>query len=297
MSYVIAGGTGRVGTKVALQLLSEGEQVRALTRDKARALKHLGDHETLELFEVDYAVPATLAGAFNAGDRVFVALGRPSDQQVRSEIVVMDAAASADVELLVDQSVYGLEVARVSDDNIVYHTHRRIEPHLTEITLASTIIRPSSFIDMTLNNAANLIPKGAWGGNVGDGVCTFIDTRDIADAAVTLLKEGPARHSGKVYTLTGPEALSMARVAELISAEVGYEVRFQQRGESENLALLEGLGLSKINIASLRSLDDFTRERSMGEVRDDLPSILEKPARTVAAYIAEYAPQLLPTKL
>ena len=47
MSFVIAAGTGAVGSKVTRGLLAQGEQVRVLTRDAARASENLGSHEGL----------------------------------------------------------------------------------------------------------------------------------------------------------------------------------------------------------------------------------------------------------
>jgi NAD(P)-dependent dehydrogenase (short-subunit alcohol dehydrogenase family) len=48
VSFIIAGGTGTVGSKMTRELLAQGQQVRVLTRDAARAAEHLGDHSGLE---------------------------------------------------------------------------------------------------------------------------------------------------------------------------------------------------------------------------------------------------------
>ena len=48
------------------------------------------------------------------------------------------------------------------------------------------------------------------------------DAGDIAEVAVTVLMS--AGHEGKIYPLTGPEALTMTKVAERLSVVTGKEI-------------------------------------------------------------------------
>jgi nucleoside-diphosphate-sugar epimerase len=136
------------------------------------------------------------------------------------------------------------------------------------------------------------VPQDTWGGNDADGLCTFVDTRDVAAVCTAVLRQGPADHDGQIYTLTGPEAVSMSRVAELISSATGREVRHHPRTETESEAFLTSLGLPALRVAILLGLDQFCREGSMSEVHPDTASVLGRPARTVAAFVAEHAAQL-----
>ena len=52
-----------------------------------------------------------------------------------------------------------------------------------------------------------------------DAKIASIDVGDIAEVAATILTT--AGHEGKIYPLTGPEALTMAEVAERLSAVTG----------------------------------------------------------------------------
>src|ERR1700759_5448574 len=94
MKFVIAGGTGTVGSKLTRNLLAQGRPVRVLTRDTARAAQRLGPHDGLELFGIDLTQPGELAEAFDEGDRVYLGLGG-SPTQVRDENALIDAAAAA----------------------------------------------------------------------------------------------------------------------------------------------------------------------------------------------------------
>ena len=57
----------------------------------------------------------------------------------------------------------------------------------------------------------------------GDGAEAFIDAEDIAAVAATTLAD-PQAHAGKAYSLTGPEALTVAEAAAIISDEAGRTI-------------------------------------------------------------------------
>ncbi len=55
----------------------------------------------------------------------------------------------------------------------------------------------------------------------------MIDVRDIAEVAVKALTE--RGHSGNVYVLTGPQALTYFHVARLLSEAIGKPVVYEAR--------------------------------------------------------------------
>lgn len=58
-----------------------------------------------------------------------------------------------------------------------------------------------------------------------DAKVSFVDVHDIAATAVkTLTDDG--KHIGKAYTITGPEALSYSRAAEILSNVTGKKISY-----------------------------------------------------------------------
>jgi uncharacterized protein YbjT (DUF2867 family) len=51
-----------------------------------------------------------------------------------------------------------------------------------------------------------------------------VDLGDVAKVAFTLLRDGG--HKGAIITVTGPEALTMAEIADRISQAIGRTVRY-----------------------------------------------------------------------
>jgi uncharacterized protein YbjT (DUF2867 family) len=66
---------------------------------------------------------------------------------------------------------------------------------------------------------------GAIRGPADDGRVAAVAQDDIAEAATAVLLS-PAAHAGRTYELTGPQALTLAEAADILTTALGREVRF-----------------------------------------------------------------------
>ena len=71
---------------------------------------------------------------------------------------------------------------------------------------------------------ASIVAKGALFLPMENARIASIDVDDIAEVAATVLTS--SGHKGKIYPLTGPEALTMAEVAEKLSTATGKAIRY-----------------------------------------------------------------------
>jgi NAD(P)H dehydrogenase (quinone) len=251
----LAGGTGLVGRSLTQALVGDGEQVRVLTRDPNAAAAAFGDAK-LEIVGVDFDDAATLRSAFTGSDKAFLSYGT-SDRQVRDEIALIDAAIGAEVSYLVNLSVGGAGGAHPAN---VVRWHTEIDAYLASTGAASTVVRPTTFTDTMLKLAANFVRSGAWGGLGGAGRVALIDSRDVAAVFAVILTEGPQRHAGKVYDISGPAAVTMDEVAGYISAALGTRVEYHARTQAQQRAVLESAGLPGLLVDVLLGVDDITRD-------------------------------------
>ena len=76
---------------------------------------------------------------------------------------------------------------------------------------------------------------GVIRGPAGDGRAAVVSHADIARAAVAVLLD-PHAHAGRTYDLTGPEALTFAEMAAVISEVSGRDVRFHDETVEEAYA-------------------------------------------------------------
>jgi uncharacterized protein YbjT (DUF2867 family) len=99
--------------------------------------------------------------------------------------------------------------------------HEEIEEYLERSGLAWTHLRPSQFMQVYLREAPMIITKSALFLPLEKVKLSPVDQDDIAKVAFALLcSEG---HEGNSYDMTGPEALSMADVAEKISQAISEQ--------------------------------------------------------------------------
>lgn len=251
----LAGGTGLVGKSLTQALVRDGEQVRVLTRDPNGAAAAFGDAK-LEIVGVDFDDAATLRSAFAGSDKAFLSYGT-TDRQVRDEIALIDAAIGAEVPYLVNLSVGGAGGTHPAN---VVQWHTEIDAYLASTGVASTVVRPTTFTDTMLKIAASFVRSGTWGGLGGAGRVALIDIRDVAAVFAVILTEGPQRHAGKTYDISGPDAVTMDEVAGDLSAALGKRVEYHARTEQQQRAALESAGLPGLLVDVLIGVDDITRD-------------------------------------
>jgi NAD(P)H dehydrogenase (quinone) len=255
--FAIAGATGTVGKALTRNLLDAGAHVRVVTRDKAKA-RALWPDDTLEIAQVDFDDPRSLEKAFAGTNQAFLATGT-GPRQVRDEKALIDAAIRGGTGHLVALSVHPAPGVR----NPVNDLHDEIDGYLAGQSVPATWLRPVTFIRALL--PAGFIRSGTWGGAAGSGQTAPIDTRDVAAAASAVLLEGPGRHAGRSYDLTGPAALTMPELAALLSERLGKTVHYALRTEAEQRAFLTAAKLPALTVEVLLAIDELTRRNALAK--------------------------------
>jgi uncharacterized protein YbjT (DUF2867 family) len=218
---LVTGATGLNGSAVIRELARKREPVRALIRSpaKARALA-LDALPTVDLVEGDMLRPETLGAALDGVDRVLMISG-PGPQMMDAQCAFIDAAKQAGVRHIINLS--GLN-ATPDTSFISTRMHGEIERYLERSGLAWTHLRPSGFMQYHVRDVPNILAKDAIFLPMADAKQAIVDVEDIARVAFSLLRDGG--HEGRSYDMTGPEALTMAEVAERISQAIGRTIRY-----------------------------------------------------------------------
>ena len=74
-----------------------------------------------------------------------------------------------------------------------------------------------------LNFRQSIQEKSAFFAAAGDGRISAVDDRDLAEVAVAALTT--SQHDNKIYSLTGPEALTFTEMAHNLSMTIGRTIR------------------------------------------------------------------------
>jgi uncharacterized protein YbjT (DUF2867 family) len=164
--------------------------------------------------------------------------------------------------------------------------HGQVEDHLARSGLAYTLLRPSSFMQNFLMSAQQVADQGVLYGMFGEGRVAFIDVRDIAAVAAELLTS--PGHQDASYTLTGPEPLSAAEVAERLSAATGRQVRSVDLGPDGYRQALAGAGMPGWLVDGVVEGNTMLAAGHGAAVTDEVARLTGRPPRTFAQFAADH---------
>ncbi|WP_308128127.1 NAD(P)H-binding protein [Modestobacter italicus] len=153
-----------------------------------------------------------------------------------------------------------------------------------------TVLRPSWFMQVFTDPRFYLdllISGGDLPFPDGGAHIAWIDARDIAAVAERALLE--PGHAGLRYELTGPEALTLPRTAELLSRATGRPVVHQDVTVEEAVAGTAGFDRELLALTYHR-----VRGGSFATVTGTVEQVTGRPARTLGAFLDDIGPALRP---
>jgi len=275
---LVTGATGTIGSEVVRQLVARGEKVRALTRDPGKA-RVPSEVEAVRGGPADRAsVDAALTGAEVA---FLVGVFGPDDAEHDRGLV--EAARAAGARRIVKLSGIGTGDPAVGP---VGGWHVAGEQAVRDSGLEWTVLRPSAFASNTLGWAASVragTPLPNTSGAGGQGV---VDPRDVAGVAVAALLD--AGHSGRTYTLTGPEVLSVPDQAAVLAEVLGRPVEVRDLSSAEAREYLLGLGYSDTFVDASEISREFVRNGGNEVVTGEVREVLGRPPRTYRQWAQDH---------
>jgi uncharacterized protein YbjT (DUF2867 family) len=201
--------------------------------------------------------PETLVEALKGVERVLLS-SSAKERMVATQAAFIDAAKAAGVPHIVKLSGKEAGVGFDLQDFQGTREHLEIEQHLEKSGVAWTHLRPSQFMQLYL-------PGGNYGVDPvkhelhipnADTRLAPIDIEDIAKIAVAVMTGDG--HEGKIYEMTGPEALSMQDVVERMTEATGVRHTYVEVPREEKLDEYRERGLPE---AGVQILDELLAER------------------------------------
>ena len=262
MRILVTGATANIGRRVVDHLIELGARdIHALTKNPAKAnlpngvtavRGYLGDPDSL---------PSALEGV----DAMYLA--------------PLPSTLDVTLELVADANV-GYLVALSGGAHWQQHTDR-----VAASGLVNTQLGPGEFLE----NFAMWSEPIKSARTVREPYPTAteapISMDDIARVAATLLMTPDTSHCGRMYELTGPEALTRAQIAEQIGVGIGAGVTFEQCSRAETEAALRPIMGDEVGWY-LDLLAGRVGEQQANELVAELTGT---PAMTVAEWAARNA--------
>ncbi|WP_046780146.1 NAD(P)H-binding protein [Streptomyces yangpuensis] len=211
---LVIGATGTTGRRVTAGLIAAGRRVKAASRNATPLAGADG-------VRFDWHDPATWAGALDGADRAYLVPPTGSPDPAAVMLPFLHRARTAGVCRVVLLSSSAIP----SGGPAVGRVHEQL-PALFE---EWAVLRPSWFMQNFTGaapHARTIRDDGAILTASGDGRVGFVDAEDIAAVAVHALTAEQAPNTDLI--LTGPQALSYADVATVITEVTGHTVVHRQ---------------------------------------------------------------------
>ena len=275
----VIGGTGTTGQYVVAELQKRDADFRCIMRDEAKARATMGDG--VRLVTGDISDAASIEEGCAGCDALFLlSPHNPALGQQQSDAI--DAAKRAGVTRIVK-----LAGMMTNPEMRIPAQHGIAERYLQASGTAWTIIRPNFFMQNLLNAA----PAVKGQGKIvmpfpADQPIGMIDVRDSAEVcALALLEDG---HAEQIYELTGA-LVTLNAVAEALSDALGKEIPYFQAPIEAAQKMIRDQGAPDWAAEHVGNIVKDIGAGSMSRDTGQVAALLGRPARTLAAFIADNA--------
>jgi uncharacterized protein YbjT (DUF2867 family) len=274
---LVTGASGAVGRELTAMLHNAGAIVRAAVhrRDGVAPEKDLD----VDRVVVDFDAPDTLVAALQDVEVLYLLTPQVPEMvaQVRAAVT---AARTCGVRRIVRQSLCHADTGR----DTLSRWHREAESLIAASGLAYTFLRPNSF----MQNFVTIYSPSIRGDDrfrlpLGNAAMSSVDARDVAAAATAVLID---EVDDDIYTLTGPEALTGADMADALAGVTGRPIAYLD--EPEDAGRPPGDGPQRAVGAALREFGDEMRAGRLATVTGDVERLTGRPAIRFAQFVSDY---------
>lgn len=224
MMHIILGGTGRVGSAVAMALIAQGEPVTIVTRQPARAdeWRRRGARAAI----ADVHDEAALRRVFEQGERLFL-LNPPADPATDTDVeerrtvdAISAALAGSGLSKIVAQSTYGARPGERCGDLTTLHY---MEQALQAQPIPFSIVRGAYYMSNWDYSVETAKTSGAIHTLLpADLQLPMVAPRDLGRVAARLLTE-PVERVG-LHHVEGPDRYSPSDVGAAFAEALGRAV-------------------------------------------------------------------------
>lgn len=284
-TILVTGATGKTGSAVVDALCHLELPVRAVIRrhdSRSRALEAAG----VETVIADPLDPAQMREALRGIDRAYYL--PPFDPSMLDAANVFAAAARQTGV----KAVVALSQWLASPVHPAWLTRQlwQMEQVLATGSASLTIVGPPFFADNYLRLIGFAAHLGVLPSLTGDSLTAPPSTEDIAAVVVAALLD-PQAHAGQRYCPTGPELLTTADMARILSRVLGRRVR---RVEMPMWLFLKAARMQGVSAAELSGFRYWVKDHRQGAFafflpKDDVARVIGRVPESFEATAHRYA--------
>lgn len=280
---LVTGATGNVGKELTKQLSARNVHFRAMVRS-AKNAEEMINLTNAEVVAGDFNDEKSIAIALDGVERAFL-LTNSSEQAEAQQSTFVDVARRAGVKHIVKLSQWAAD----ADSPVRFlRYHAVVEQKIKDSGLEYTFLRPNLFMQGLLGFRDTIVRQNKFFAAIGKAKISAVDVRDIAAVAAAALAED--KHAGKIYNITGAEALSHQEMAAKLSAALGRAIEFVDVPPEAMRQALNHIGFPEWQVEGL--IEDYSHyaRGEAASVESGIQDATGKPPRSFDEFARDYAP-------
>jgi len=283
MKIGIVGASGQLGEKTLAALVGRDDvsatDVVAMSRSPGKLTSWA--EQGVITRQADYDDLDSLRECFAGIDRLLLvpSLAAPAVRVVQYDNAINAARANSVSHLLSFSLVSAVLEARFVVTPFLLYA----ESALRTSGLEWTLLRNSLYAEPVVDWVPSIVKMGTIPYPTGAGRCAYVSRDDSARAAAAALAtEG---HAGKTYNLTGPEALTTARLCELVAEATGADVKATEATDDDYIKACLDEGEPEDFSRLLLTLYHTIRDGHLDLASDDVERLTGAPAASLDALL------------
>ena len=275
---LVTGASSTIGSALVRYLLSNNICVRIAVHNEKAESEFEGCG--CPVMKFDYTKKESLEKIFEGISGFFLSVPLKYPRIDDLVLPAIEIAKKQGVVHIVSLGAIGLELDNETPLSV-------LEKCVQCCGLQYTILRPNLLMQNVLTLAAKGIrEKGEIRLPAGDARISFVDARDVAEAAAVALTD--PSHRNKMYSLTGQKALSHSDIAVILSRISGKTVTYFPVTHNEAKQNLKDQGWSTENIEQMIGLYEIARHGWCEAVWPDISNLLERDPVSFEKFAGDY---------
>ena len=279
----VTGATGTLGRAVAERLSAAGAELRLVVRDAGRS-RFLPRSEVVEN-PGGYADGPGLTAALGGVHTLYLVSAAEAEDRLSQHYTAVDAAAAAGVQRVVYTSFLG---ARPDSTFTLGRQHALTEDRIRATGVRWTFLRHGFYADFVPFFATPEDGRAVIAAPAGEGRAGFVSRDDLADVAAAVLRDDSDRLDGRALEVTGPEAITLAEAAAVLTEVTGAPAEYRDQSVEEAWATRRPSGHPDWEIEGWVTSYLAIAADELSLVTDVVPELTGHPALTVAEHLRRH---------
>ncbi|HET6807550.1 MAG TPA: NmrA family NAD(P)-binding protein [Nitrososphaera sp.] len=301
-TILITGSTGNIGSELTRQLanFSSRLNLKAVVRSADTTTTNINNDGNsknnkarLQYVVMDFDRPETMVEGLENVDKLFLLTPTHPKLVEFTSNIVNEAKKTGGIKHIVKLSHIRADAAAGAKITIT-NLHREAEKVIEESGISYTFLRPNFFFQNFINFYGPMIKsQGSFSLPAGDGKVSFVDVRDIASVAATVLTkeedDDGKKYKDKAYDVTGPESLTYSEAANILSNEVGKKIGYSNISEDDARQMIKAMGMNDWHTNVLLELLRITREGYLSNVSSAIEEVTGNKPIPFQQFTKDYA--------